>query len=114
MPPSPQKRLTGWAYRFESSLLTYPAFAARKKISLEEAGRKVRYALLRRHARILGATRIATGHTLDDQVETYLMRIIRGTGPLGPRRYSAETGRSFHQAFPGSVKRGDNGLSLFS
>lgn len=45
--------------------------------------REARYAWLRRVAREAGADRIATGHQRDDQVETVLFRILRGTGNRG-------------------------------
>ena len=51
--------------------------------SLETAARNARLAFLARIADSRGAVRIATGHTADDQSETVLMRIIRGTGPAG-------------------------------
>jgi len=51
--------------------------------SVETVAREERLAFLERAARNRGAMRIATGHTLDDQVETVLQRIIRGTGPSG-------------------------------
>jgi tRNA(Ile)-lysidine synthase len=43
----------------------------------------VRYAFLERAARQLDADVIATGHTLDDQAETFLLQLIRGAGPRG-------------------------------
>ncbi len=60
-----------------------PAAAAAANISKEEAGREVRYAFLARVAESRGCHAIATGHQRDDQVETVLHRIIRGTGLEG-------------------------------
>jgi tRNA(Ile)-lysidine synthase len=59
------------------------SYAARRKLNLEEAGRKLRYRFLRRAAAASEATKIATGHTMSDQAETVLMRLMRGTGLSG-------------------------------
>ena len=51
--------------------------------SLEERAREARYAFLERVRRGHGAERVATAHTLDDQAETVLMRLLRGSGLSG-------------------------------
>lgn len=53
----------------------------RKDESPEEAARRVRRAFLLETAKARGSDRIATGHTLDDQAETILLRLVRGGGP---------------------------------
>ena len=57
--------------------------ATRLGTSLEDAGRRARYELFERAADELGADVIATGHTRDDQAETFLLRLIRGAGARG-------------------------------
>jgi tRNA(Ile)-lysidine synthase len=61
------------------------ALAAKRKQSLEEAARQIRYAFLWRTASAVGARKIAVGHNADDQVETILMHFLRGTGLAGLR-----------------------------
>jgi tRNA(Ile)-lysidine synthase len=51
--------------------------------SVEAAARAARHAALEAAAERVGATRIALGHTADDQAETVLMRLIEGTGVRG-------------------------------
>ncbi len=55
-----------------------PGALARAKGGVEEAGRRARYRFLASVARELGCERVATGHTRDDQVETFLLRLLRG------------------------------------
>ncbi len=52
-------------------------------VSLEQAGRTARYSFFRRVADERGLQRVATGHTLDDQAETVLLRLLRGAGVEG-------------------------------
>lgn len=60
-----------------------PGIARAKGSGEEAAGREARYAFLCALAERAGAERIATGHNLDDQAETVLMRCMRGAGPRG-------------------------------
>ena len=59
------------------------ARATEKHLSLEAAGREMRYAYFLRLLRAGRADRIATAHTLDDQAETVLLRVARGAGTRG-------------------------------
>ncbi len=59
------------------------AEAKKHGLNLEEAGRRFRYEFLQETASEIGAQRIATGHSLDDQAETVLMRLLRGSGSRG-------------------------------
>lgn len=72
--------------------LGIPATIARRDVrayqtlhhcSLEEAAREVRYGFFGQVANSAGASCVALGHTADDQVETVLMHLIRGTGISG-------------------------------
>ncbi len=62
-----------------------PKYAKETGLSLEEAAREKRYEFLLKAAEDSGAKKIALGHTIDDQAETILMRLIRGAGLSGLR-----------------------------
>ena len=55
-------------------------YSKQKHMSLEEAARELRYGYFSAVAKITKASCVAVGHTSDDQVETIIMHILRGTG----------------------------------
>jgi tRNA(Ile)-lysidine synthase len=59
------------------------SYACERRTGIEEAAREMRYAFLSRTAGECGARTVAVGHTADDQVETVLMHILRGSGLAG-------------------------------
>ncbi len=67
------------------------AVARERGLGLEDAGRRERYRLLAARARRGRFTAVATGHQLDDQAETVLLHLLRGTsleglGGIPPKR----------------------------
>ena len=73
-----QKRI-----QFFSTSKNVKLFAKRKRMSLEEAGRELRYSELHRIAKKHNYTKIATAHNADDNAETVLLNLIKGTGIKG-------------------------------
>lgn len=74
-----------------------PAEARSRRLSLETAARELRYEFFRSLIEAGTLDKIATAHTLDDQAETVLLRIIRGSGTGGlagiyPRMYVERLG----------------------
>lgn len=58
-------------------------YAVKSGLSKQEAARHLRYEALEEIAAEVKASKIALGHNADDQVETFFINIIRGTGPAG-------------------------------
>jgi tRNA(Ile)-lysidine synthase len=73
------------------------AYAVEHKLSLEAAGRRLRYAFFSALVEERKADKIATAHTLDDQAETVLLKLLRGSWLRGLAgihpRLRAEDGR---------------------
>ena len=67
------------------------------KSAVQAQAREARYSLLAGHAKAHGIEAIATAHTLDDQAETVLMRLCRGSGISGLRAMAAQ---SIHNGVP--------------
>jgi tRNA(Ile)-lysidine synthase len=57
--------------------------ARRNGWNLEDAGRRLRYRFFASAAAAQGIQRVAVAHTADDQAETVLAHLLRGTGPTG-------------------------------
>jgi tRNA(Ile)-lysidine synthase len=64
---------------FELQRVNIPEIAAGRGWGLEEAARKVRYDFLARAAKRSGSSAILTAHTRDDNAETVLLQLLRGT-----------------------------------
>ena len=59
------------------------SFAEKEGLSIEEAARRLRYDFLKETAEENGADAILTAHHADDNAETVLLSLIRGTGSAG-------------------------------
>jgi tRNA(Ile)-lysidine synthase len=84
--------------------------AAANRLSIETAAREMRYDFFRSLLTSsadgsTGLDKIATGHTLDDQAETVLMRVLRGTGSRGLSGIYPTLGLQDDDAFVGEVVR---------
>ncbi len=74
---------TQWQIPFTSATIDTPEFARSHKIGIESAARQLRYQFLADTAVTVGTTTIVTAHHADDQSETILMHLLRGSGMQG-------------------------------
>lgn len=81
--------------------------------NLEQAARRARYEFLAESAHACGARTVLTAHTLDDQAETVLLRLLRGSGAAGlaairpERPLDAEGGIVLRRPLVGWARRAD-------
>jgi tRNA(Ile)-lysidine synthase len=74
-----------WSLPYTIESRDVAAFARHDKLSLEEAARQVRYGLLLEVAQAQHSEVIAVAHNADDQTESVLMHLLRGSGLAGLR-----------------------------
>ncbi len=68
---------------FVAAYRDVPGIAAKQHLTEEEAGRSVRYEIFEQEAKKRDASVIAVAHHMDDQAETVLMNLLRGSGIRG-------------------------------
>ena len=78
-----EKTASSLGIGFEQKRVETLSYKEEKKLSLEDAARELRYEFFDEVYGTLGADKIATAHTQNDQAETVLMRLLRGSGLKG-------------------------------
>ena len=68
---------------FYTKAVDVKSYARDRKMNMQEAARQLRYGAFEEISHDIGADKIALGHTANDQAETLLMRLFRGSGPTG-------------------------------
>jgi tRNA(Ile)-lysidine synthase len=74
------KRVTGWP-QVHHQILTLSGLKGKRRVM--ERAREGRYELMAEYCRHHGVARLFTAHHLDDQAETFLFRLAKGSGPDG-------------------------------
>ncbi|HHY76985.1 MAG TPA: tRNA lysidine(34) synthetase TilS, partial [Clostridiales bacterium] len=72
-----------WGIQVYVKTFNVPAYAKEKGLSSEEAGREIRYKLFYEVAEKVNANKIAIAHNMNDNAETVLMNLFRGSGIEG-------------------------------
>lgn len=78
---------------FHSKSIDIIEYANNNKIGIEEAGRKIRYKFFNEVLEKSNSNKIAIAHNKNDNVETIIMNIIRGTGISGLKGIEAKRGK---------------------
>ncbi len=80
-----QDTCDAWGIPITVQRVDVPALAKERGIAVEEAARQARYGFLGNLARSVQSNTVAVAHNADDQVETVLMHLLRGSGLAGLR-----------------------------
>lgn len=72
-----------WNVPFYTAERDVPAFAKRNRMSLEQAAREARYQFFEKARIYFNADKIAVAHHMQDQAETLLLHLLRGSGLTG-------------------------------
>ncbi len=76
---------------FVTQRVSVPSLAARQRLSVEAAARHARYQFMFGEAEVRGAAAVLVAHTADDQAETVLLHLLRGSGVAGLQGMRART-----------------------
>lgn len=87
-----EKLASHWGITYYNSSFDTPAYAKAHKLSVQMAARELRYAWFEALRQEKGYDVIATGHHLDDQVETFFINLMRGTGIAGLKGMPVKNG----------------------
>lgn len=88
-----KKKCEEWGIDVFVQVFNVPAFAKEKGLSSEEAGREIRYKLFYEVAEKVRANKIAIAHNMNDNAETVLMNLFRGSGIEGLKGIEAKRGQ---------------------
>lgn len=89
----------GLGVEWRCEALPVREYGRERGLSLEAAGRELRYQLFRRVAGELGGAVVAVAHHADDQAEELLLRLLRGTGRAGLAGMAADNGSGVVRPF---------------
>lgn len=88
-----KKKCEEWGIDVFVQVFNVPAFAKERGLSSEEAGREIRYKLFYEVAEKVRANKIAIAHNMNDNAETVLMNLFRGSGIEGLKGIEAKRGQ---------------------